>query len=1199
MSRFFLTMRQEMRRLGKRPMLYVLLALITLLTWGLAQGNVTISSGDASVGGTKAWITSEFQVTFYTILMTTLFHLFFVSVISGTSVIEDGENKVGEILHATPLTPGEYIWGKFSGVMATFGIVLLLQTVILLLYFHVIPTPNAAEIRGPLELGNYLRPLLIFTLPYVLFIGGCTFAVGERTRKPILVFVLPVMLIVVSVFFLWNWSPTWLDPAWNRVLMMLDPSGSRWLEETFLDVDRGVEFYNTISIPLDNLLILQRVGLVLLGLGAVAYSHWRFSRSLRAVDGKLTHQQIQQALKATDSADQPMPVTASKPIDTLGRARTAPSFWLGAWQVARSELRELRSQPGLYLFVPLILIQILGNVLTAIGAFGNPLLFTSGQMAASSMNTITLLVCLLLMFYTVESLQRDHSTGLDAILFSTPVRSTSLLFGKAMANSLVGVVILAAALLGCAGGVLFQRLVWDIPVPFELTPFLLLWGLLLIPTFLLWTSFILCVQALSRNRFTTYTVALAAMMFTGYQQSQGNIHWLSNWNLWGTVGWSDMGALQLNATPLLLNRLFYLGVTVLLTVLTVRWFNRRDWDATRIVHRLRPAALRRPLVQLGLVALPAIVLGVILYSGVADGFQSETAQKWGKDYWRKNHATWLDAKLPAISDVVVDLEVMPEDRSFEVEGTYLLHNHREEPLAKIPLTSGPHWRDVTWTLNGQDFEPEDRAGLYVFAPPEPLAPGEELSIGFAFHGRFPDGFTKNGGGFGQFILPAGVVLTSFQPTFVPVLGYQEQLGIDDENQYDSKEFPDDFYLDQLSSGFGSDTPFTTRITVTGPEELTLNSVGTLVDEQVADGKRTVTWVSDHPVKIFNVVAGRWQVREGEGTAIYYHPSHGYNLDEMGEALDASRRYYSEWFYPYPWQRLKLSEFPALASYAQGFATNITFSENIGFLTRSTQQTEVAFMVTAHEAAHQWWGNILTPGQGPGGNILSEGMSHYSTLLLFDQVKGERGRIEFAKRIEERYGEARRADSERPMVKIDGTRPGDTTVTYDKGGWVFWMLHQHLGREQMLAGLREFILTYENGPDYPVLQDLIVTLRPYAADAEAYDAFVQQWFHEVVLPRYELRDAEVEQSGDQRHVRLVIENTGTGSMPVEVAAVRGSRFTEDGSLDPDYRECRASLTLDAGQTSPVELNCGFEPERILVDPDARVLQLEREKAMIEL
>ena len=85
----------------------------------------------------------------------------------------------------------------------------------------------------------------------------------------------------------------------------------------------------------------------------------------------------------------------------------------------------------------------------------------------------------------------------------------------------------------------------------------------------------------------------------------------------------------------------------------------------------------------------------------------------------------------------------------------------------------------------------------------------------------------------------------------------------------------------------------------GPADFTLNSVGTKVEETVEDGRRTAVWESDHPVSFFNVVAGRWDVKRGEGTAVYYHPGHPYNIDEMLEALDAARKYYSEWFHPYP------------------------------------------------------------------------------------------------------------------------------------------------------------------------------------------------------------------------------------------------------------------------------------------------------------
>ena len=48
----------------RRPMVLTLLAVLALLAFGMAGGNVQMSTGDASVGGTKAWITSEFSNAF-------------------------------------------------------------------------------------------------------------------------------------------------------------------------------------------------------------------------------------------------------------------------------------------------------------------------------------------------------------------------------------------------------------------------------------------------------------------------------------------------------------------------------------------------------------------------------------------------------------------------------------------------------------------------------------------------------------------------------------------------------------------------------------------------------------------------------------------------------------------------------------------------------------------------------------------------------------------------------------------------------------------------------------------------------------------------------------------------------------------------------------------------------------------------------
>jgi ABC-2 type transport system permease protein len=1202
--RLRLVFRQDLRANSGRLLIWILVLVLALTAWGLSSGNMRISSGNSAVGGTKAWITSEFANAKMIPMVVFLFYSFFLAIASGMAVMQDEEMRVGEILHATPLKPSEYLWGKFLAILATFLGVLGLHLLFSIFFNHVVPNPKAVEVRGPFSLINYLRPAIMLGLPSMIFIAGTTFAIGEKTRKPILVFMIPMAAILFSAFFLWSWTPSWLTPGVNRLLMLIDPAGVRWMSETWLKVDRGVDFYNKAPVTYEFGFMLSRIAYALIGLACVAFSVRSFERTLRGTRSTPARRAKPGAASATvpattsatvaTAAGTTAALTAASRVESLshlGMTARPPGLLAGIGTIVRFELRELLSQPGLYLFAPIILLQTFGTCLVALGAFDTPVLITSGGIAVRAFNTLTLLICLLSLFYAVESLRRERNTKIASIYYATPARTASILFGKAIANCAVGVIIVFATFLGGAIALLVQH-----RTPIELGPFFVTWGLLLLPTFLLWNAFVMFLFSLTNNRFTTYGIGLAILALTGYLQMTGKMTWPGNWDFWNVLQWSDMGRFEIDRTAIWLNRLAAVSLSIFFVALTVRLFPRHDRDATRTVHRLGGGSIARGALRMLPYAAVPVVLIVALHMQVLGGFQGKAIEKKRKDYWKQNLATWKDAPLPAIKRVDVDMELDPARHSFRMDGAYSFVNEKEKPLAQIALTGLDSWDDMSWTMNGAEAKPEDRTRLYVFTPLHPLAAGDTLRIGFRYRGVLPKGITKNGGGMPEFILPSGIVLTTFRPTFLPVLGYMEEIGVDDKNRYEPKVYPDDFYQGITKPAFGSGRPYRTHVRLTAPAAYTLNSVGTKTSETVDGGKRTVVWDSDEPVRFFNVVGGRWAERKGDGVAVYYHSKHAYNVEEMTGALEAARRYYGEWFLPYPWKELKLSEFPALAFYAQGFPTDITFSEGIGFLTKSDPKTNTAFLVAAHESAHQWWGNILTPGEGPGGNILSEGMAHFSTVLLMNQVKGERARIEFCKRIEEHYGDERQMDSERPLVKIDGSRDGDETVTYNKGGWVFWMLLNRMGREANLAGLQAFIRQYKDGPDYPVLQDFVAAMRRFAPDSTAYDDFTRQWFYEVVVPEYRLTEAK--KSADPAggwSVSAQVANIGTGRMPVEIAAIKGERFTKDGAGSPDYREARTSLVLGAGEIGAVTLHCDFEPEKLVTDPDARVLQLRRKAA----
>ncbi len=111
---------EELARTLKRPLFWFLIFLVGLMTWGLSTGHLHIASGDSSVGGTKAWVTSEFAFARALMALMAMLYGFFGSIAAGMAVVADDEAKVSDMLLSTPLRPAEYVWGKFLAILAGF-----------------------------------------------------------------------------------------------------------------------------------------------------------------------------------------------------------------------------------------------------------------------------------------------------------------------------------------------------------------------------------------------------------------------------------------------------------------------------------------------------------------------------------------------------------------------------------------------------------------------------------------------------------------------------------------------------------------------------------------------------------------------------------------------------------------------------------------------------------------------------------------------------------------------------------------------------------------------------------------------------------------------------------------------------------------------------------------------------------------------
>ncbi len=1193
LRRLWLVAGLDLKESLRRPLFLLFAVFMALNGSCMSRGDWVFRSIDTSLGGNKAWVDSEFQTSYVYALISFFMVSFFVAVAAGMPLIRDREHGVTDLLHSTPLRPGEYVWGKFMAALLACLTAVVVLPVSTGLLSHLLPDPAVPEMYGWFRLMAYVRPLLVFLLPAVLFTAGVTFALGRWTGRPILVFLFPVMLFLTYQSFLWGTYPPRISDGLSDVLRYADPSGFRWLKERWLLVDRGIAFYNTRPVAYDAPFLLSRAVFALVGLLFVDLSRRHFTRRLR------------RPAKARRAEGPPSSAAAEvRPLSSFAMKARAPRFLSGTLSVARFELQELRSQPGLYIFIPFILIFLFIMYRDFRGGgngFFTPVLWTPGTAALYAATFLTVALGLLFLFYMVESLEREGATGVAPVFYSTPVSTGSIVTGKALANlavlgiALLGALLVAAMAIQGAG-----------KVPFTLGPFLVVWGLLLTPTLIVWIAFVAALHSLTRSRYTTYGLGIALGILTAFLLLRGHMNWVGNWVLLGAtrygyaVPWTDMGAFQLDGSAVVLNRLFMLALAVLFGWTAVRFLNRRQRD--RLHPVLPPSERRRTLLTAAALAVPPLVLGFTLWAEVSQGFQGAAVEKERKDYWRKNVASWADQPLPYVTRVEMDVDFEPATRGFRVSGFYDLQNQKDRPLYWFPVTGGTAWKDLAWTLDGRPWRPEDRSRLYVFRPPKPLGPNQSVRLGFRYRGTILPGVSKNGGNvaLGEFILPAGILLTGRNPDFVPKIGFDPKIGVDEDNLSEPRIYPPYHYLGRTDADLDR-SAFTQRLRLTAPAEYTVNSTGILTGESVKDGRRTTVWESDYPVRVFNVAAGRWAVKRGSDTAVFYHPGHPYNVDSLLEALNGARRYYAAWYAPYPWRELRLNEFPAYADYGRGNATNIFFSEGVGFLFRPTPENDTAFTIAAHEAAHQWWGHIMQSGEGPGGIVLAEGAANFAALMLLEQVRGPQARQFYAREMEAIYGEFRQPSTEKPLaetLELEG-RQGDVTVIYDKGAWALWMLYRQMGKEAFLAGVQRFFQIYHGNPDHPVIEDFVAVMRPYAKDPKAFDDFVRQWFFSTITPEYRIDEARKQPVGQGWEVIARVENAGTGRMAVEVAATRGQRFDDKGKVSSEYRDARTTVVLGAGEAKDVRIRCSFEPQRLVVDPDANVLQLQRRAAAAKL
>ena len=245
------------------------------------------------------------------------------------------------------------------------------------------------------------------------------------------------------------------------------------------------------------------------------------------------------------------------------------------------------------------------------------------------------------------------------------------------------------------------------------------------------------------------------------------------------------------------------------------------------------------------------------------------------------------------------------------------------------------------------------------------------------------------------------------------------------------------------------------------------------------------------------------------------------------------------------------------------------------------------LLLAHETAHQWWGNVVTP-RGYHDDWLMESLADYSALLYLEKRKGQHSLDEVLAQYRDalvaKSESGQTVESSGPIVLGSRLRLSNPsawhTITYGKGSWIMHMLRRRLGDEAFFKMLAELRRRYEDrAVSTEQFRELAAGFLPPRSPDPRLVNFFQQWVYGTGIPALNLSWSV---KGRAPNVRLTGRLTQSGVdgefsalVPVVIQTGRGRGITRmvESSNDP------VSFTVTLRQA----------PVKVLLDPAWSVLR----------
>ncbi len=1024
-----------------------------------------------------------------------IFSIFILTAFVSNVIVRDDETGYGPIVRSTPIRKFDYLFGRFAGAFFA-GMIAFTSVPLGIFIGTLMPWVDPVKL-GPFHLQHYLYAYFLIATPTLFVMASGFFALATATRSMLATYV-GVVGFLVLYFVL---TGIFDKPQYDHIVGLLEPLGVGAVQETtkyWTASDRNTMLPPLQGVILENRLIWFSLSFVFL---AIAYGLFRF-------EGRGS----KRPAKVRTAEPAPAPRTGPLPAPRHDGAATRAQFW--RW--TRLEMGQVFRSPAFFVLLALGLLNSLGSLWTVDEARDYMIFPVTRVMIDGLMGAFTIIPVIVAIYYAGELVWRERDRRTHEVIDACPVPDWIFVVPKIAAISLV---LFATYLVSVAMAVLIQTIKGY--TNFELAHYFA-WYVL--PE-AIWTielaAFAVFVQAVSPHKYVGWGIMAIYLVARVTFNNIGFEHHLYQFAP-VLVPLSDMnGEGQFWIKEVWLE-LYWGAVMLILAVLAYGLWRRGS--ETRLSPRL--ARLPRRLagfagVTMAVAFLVALGSGAFIYynADILNEYRTNVSTDDYEANYEKTLLHFQSVPQPRIIDIALDVAIYPHQTRVETSGRYVLENRTGKPLNAVHV----RWdRDLDMrALSVGGAHPVKDFGPFqyrIFAFDKPMAPGERRFL------RFQSVLEQRG-----FKNSGDLTTVVDNGTFVNNFAISPAIGMDDQGplltdpskrrrhglpaELRPKKLEDDSaransYLIHNADWVSSD------ITVSTVVDQTPIAPGYKVSETVANGRRTVRFVSDAKIlPFFSMQSAKYAVKHDKwhnvDLAVYYDPHHPYDVDRMIAAMKVSFDVFTKAFSPFQFHQARILEFPTYATFAQSFANTVPYSEGIGFIQnyaavkKDPDKIDLVTYVTAHELGHQWWAHQIIGADMQGMTMLSETFAQYSAMLVMERMYGPDHVRKFLKYALDQYLRSRGSEAveELPLVRVEN----QGYIHYQKGAVVMYRLKETVGEDIVDRSLRRLLAQYAFKPaPYPSSKDFVKILREEAGPK--YDRLITDLFEKITI--YDLKATNV-------------------------------------------------------------------------------------------